>query len=292
MHPSQASRSEVQLSSTWRNTVGRLSGRSATRALILSDSDFTCANIIESWSALIDPAVRLFGGGFGERDERDEVVLLKPARWGKPDYDNTRQEMVWVVYDSSGRELNLVLPNSPETADAMQVIEKSSRSNPRAVLGLLRLVSGRIIVEPVSLHGEFGVLNLTLDNSTPAPVPAWKKLFSGEDDIEPIEEDNLPDSPATPIGLLLVAVEAELELVAEAGVSVMRDTSTLGEFASRMNSLGLASCSKLVTGVIDALRDVSRGQTEPHLAAQKLLRAYYICRVASAQETVLAMMER
>jgi hypothetical protein len=103
------------------------------------------------WGVVAERAVTLFAEGLRVRSEQDEVVLLKPTRWGKPEFDRIRQEMVWPVFDSGGRELPLVLPHTAETASAVTYIERQA-GTPLGLLGLVRMSAGRIVVEPVTLY--------------------------------------------------------------------------------------------------------------------------------------------
>ncbi len=286
MDPAQTSRSEMRLTGAWRNTVGRISGRSSTRALILGETNVEQVPGISEWKELIDCATKLFGGGLRERDERDEIVLLRPAHWGEPAFDEIRQEMGWPISDSAGMLLNLVLSHTPETKDAIKTIERIDRLSLQSVLGVLHAVSGKIVVEPIALHGLNGQINLTLDNTPRAPAKANQPQIQIEEIEEPKDETDSPNASTTPLGLLLATVEMELEEIAESGVSVIRDLTSLQNLSKRLEALGITSCSYPVDRVVRLL-----GKPEEQTGwAEAVLQAYYVCRLASAQEMVQSMM--
>lgn len=288
--PSQVSRSRIRLSAAWRSASGRLSGRASTRALVLGVSGVDDVRGIDRWNDLTDRASRLFGGALGERDERDEIVLLCPARWGKPTFDEIRQEMVWPVTDSHGKELMLVLPNTPETADAMRPIERASLSELNSVLGILRLSGGRIVVEPVSLLGSHGQVNLSLDEAPRMPAHASQAQHMQDEPDDPGEENTLPHASGTALGLLLSSAEIELEEIAESGVSVRRDLGSLRSLSGRLDALGMSCCSRPLGRVADLLSKFGIDDANQSRRAESVLRAYYVCRLASAQELIQSMM--
>ena len=90
--PQVAAESVLRLSLAWRNPQGRISGRAATRALVVGKSrprDIPAT--ITAWPELAERAKRLFGGGLGDRNENLEIVLLVPKSWGPGCYDTLRQ---------------------------------------------------------------------------------------------------------------------------------------------------------------------------------------------------------
>ncbi|MGH7194192.1 MAG: hypothetical protein ACREJM_11790, partial [Candidatus Saccharimonadales bacterium] len=123
--PAVASRSRWQLAGAARNADGRVSGRAGTRAMLVGDTDPRSApGAVGDWSSLVERARRLFGGGLGERGEHDDLVVLRPAVWLPARYDEVRQELVRPVLDNAQRLLPLVVPFAPETASAVEVLER------------------------------------------------------------------------------------------------------------------------------------------------------------------------
>ena len=167
--PEQASRETLRLTGAWRNRQGRLSGRPATRAWALGPSEpAQVPATIDRFDVLADRARLLFGGSFRDRTEQDEIVLLSPARWGLPVFDDLRQELVQVVNDAEGRPLPLVLRQSKENHEAITVLQNHDTSATSSVLGLLHLDAGRLFVEPIALHAGEEQINVTVDRALAA----------------------------------------------------------------------------------------------------------------------------
>jgi hypothetical protein len=288
--PAEASRSNLRLLDAFRNRVGRLSGRSATRALILKASDPRDVPGLDRWGVLAERAARLFGGGFQDRSEQDELVVLRPTEWGPPQFDEVRQELTRAVVDADGRGLALVLPHTPETAAAVTALEQHDPAKTSGLLGILRLQPGRLAVEPIALFQEKGIFNLTLDSGTQALSVAATKVAAAEEeeaDADGEEPEAVPS--ATRLGLLLSSLETELEALAEGGVTAVRDIAPLRKLAGSAESLGLTCCARAALRLVEQLeRDRKSVEPDRGRSAELLLQAYYTVRLATAQEAVAA----
>src|SRR5690606_20482602 len=103
----------------------------------------------------------------------DRFVLVQPQGWDSPHYDQLRQELTRTVLDSSGRGLTLWLPFSHEDDLPIRLLETHVPKPGEGVFGRLQIVSGQIVVQPISIIRESQVLSLTLpDHRT------WKSLRS------------------------------------------------------------------------------------------------------------------
>ncbi len=93
---------------------------------------------------------------------------------------------------------------------------------------------------------------------------------------------------ATPLGRLLATAQAEVEALAESGVAARRNLDLLHSAAKRLEALGLASCWRALSGLLDALASSSRlaGPEGRDEAAGRLLHAYYLLRLAAEYETI------
>lgn len=89
-------------------------------------------------------------------------MLLTPAAWGSPQYDSLRQELVRPVLDTHGRAIDLWLPFTPENEGAVELLEQHDAAETSGLLGSLRLVAGRVCVQPISLFAET-IVHLNLD---------------------------------------------------------------------------------------------------------------------------------
>jgi hypothetical protein len=285
--PSDACRAEIKLLGAWRNRNGRLSGRPSTRASgNIKSNPPTLPPAADNWSTAAERAARLFTEGFRDRGEQDEIVMLVPKEWDRPEFDQVRQEMVWPVRDSDGRELRLVLPHTNETSHAMSVIESFGKASPVGLLGLIRLSAGRVVVEPVTLYQKSGeMMNLTLDaGSIKKKRKNWVTALI-EIDEDDDRDELLTGSSTNAIGLLLSAVETELQTIADSGVTASRDTSRLRKLTARVESVGLTTCAAATSQVADMLDQLARTTDgDAFSAGEALLRAYYIIRVASTQD--------
>lgn len=287
--PEEASRNRLRLVGAWRNRQGRLSGRPATRAITLGQSGLeTIPQRIEHWDALAERARQLFGGGFRDRTEQDEIVLLAPARWGPPLFDEVRQELLRVVWDPEGRPLLLALRHEKETEGAVDTLLAHNASATRSVLGLLRLRADRLTVEPITLHTDKGPVNLTLEGAVNTPVPLFESP-GGEADEEndDTEEEEGVEPSSTNLGRLLGLLAIRLLALGEGGLAAFRAISELRALAIRTESLGLAACGWAVTCVVNDLEAQRKGElADPIGAARNLLRAYHLVRLSLIQESI------
>lgn len=297
--PAAASRHVLRLSGAYRNRNGRLSGRASTRALPIGASDpHAIPGRVDRWAELVGRARLLFGGGFRDSTEQDELVLLAPAAWGPAEFDPVRQELVRTVLDVEGQPIPLVLRQTPETQDAVDALEAHDPATTHFVLGILRLDAGRLAVEPIALHHPKGVFNLTLDAASRSHTsrPAYSRSATpevDEDDSESSAEDDAPAPSSTRLGVLLDALASHLETIGEGGLAAFRTVGALRGLADRAEALGLSSCGRSVGIVIEHLERQRRGESiDLDVAARDLLRAYHVLRLAAAQEAVAAATAR
>jgi hypothetical protein len=234
-----------------------------------------------AWPEVAERAMRLFSEGFRDRDEREGLVLLAPARWENARYDEIKQELTRVICDGDGRELTLLLSYTEETKNAITLLEQYAPGQGARVLGILRLRHGRVVVEPIALHDAPHITNLTLDEpklSSPARKFGKPQVSNNSDD----------DGVLTPLGLLLGAMQSELETFAEGGLTVIYQTDHLQELTARAGAVGLESCTAVTTRLLDTVNRLRREPGHsPISAATELLHAYYVLQQAVTMETLL-----
>ncbi len=287
--PAEAARNSLRLVGAWRNRQGRLSGRPATRAIPIGQADVASVPVrIEHWDAIADRARQLFGGGWHDRTEQDAIVLLAPAHWGPPLFDEVRQELLRIVWDKEGRPLVLVLPYDEETKQAVETLQVHDPSATRSVLGLLRLGWDRLSVEPITLHTENDLINLTLEGAAnslaEAPEPAGGEIGEQEEDTD-VGVEIEPSS--TNLGRLLSLLAARLLAIAEGGLAAYRAIPELHALGFRTEALGLACCGTAVGRVVTALEAQRRGELiDPTPAARDLLAAFHVVRLSLVQESI------
>jgi hypothetical protein len=293
--PVQACRHLIRLMGAWRNRAGRLSGRPSTRCLILEEADpAQVPGILTSWTELAQRAVRLFAGGLKEKSEQDEVVLLQPRGWGPGQFDPIRQEFVQLIIDNAGHPLMLVMPHTPQTENAIPILEQLSvgAGSPDhaqtcwGLLGILRLERETLAVEPVALYQGTKVINLTLDG-LPATKPQGNVVSTEEEETEESEQPEALTASSSALGLLLTRLGEQLESAAEGGLRSARNADALRNLAAQADAVGLAACARPVTLLANQLDGIRKSiEADSAQAAGTLLRAYYVIRFAAAQEIV------
>ncbi len=287
--PAHAAASRIRLLGAFRSQAGRLSGREATRALVLGPSDpVAVPGAIGSWAELVPLARRLFGAPLAERDELGALVLLRPRGWGAGGFDSVRQEMRVDVLDDDGRALPLVLAHSTQTRAAIDALEAAAHRPVSRVLGALRLERGRLAVDPVSLVAAGRVESLGLGTALAAAGASVPSPSAEEDEAAEVEAEVEAAFDAGPIGALLAAAMAELERLAEAGGGAWRPDGAAA-LRARADAMGLSTVARALDGVVaaPAAADETPGERMRGIA-RACLRAAYVVRLAAALGAVEA----
>jgi hypothetical protein len=287
--PLQASRHVTRLMGTWRNRAGRLSGRPATRCLVMAESDpAQVPGVTTSWPELAARAGRLFAGGLKERSEQDQIVLLRPQHWGPPQFDAIRQELIQPVFDSAGHPLLLVVPHTPQTENAISILERHDPVATWGLLGLVRLHREQLAVEPVTLY-QHKLINLTLDGMPASASPGSTSGTAEEQEGEEPEQEEETATSASGLGMLLTQAAEQLEAIGEGGVRSARNIDRLRALAGQADALGLSSLARPIGRLSDQLDQVRKSiEADPAGAAGSVLRTYYVVKFAAAQEVVAA----
>ena len=232
------------------------------------DSAATCADHDDK----LDPVGRTRTTGLWLRVSRTSRKRRSraagAASWGPPHYDTLRQALVRPVADEAGRLVNLWLPFSAENAAGIDFLEQPLPTAACGLLGAVRLVSGQVCIEPISVYVADQFVHLTLlpakprrggagrgkkakkaKSGGPAPTPdsqvsdgrALTVLSAdgtGADDMG----HQLPSvSITTPLGRILVTVHAELEALVEGGIAAQRNVDLLQSAHKRLEVLGLTT---------------------------------------------------
>jgi hypothetical protein len=126
--PETLCRRRFRLTAGRRSRHHRLSSSAQCRVQIVEDSrlsrvDFgDCA--FSDWSALAARAARAFPVGLELPVPLAGMVLLKPARWGRKEYDELTQTFRWPVGDAAGRQVDLALPYDDLAAPAIDALQR------------------------------------------------------------------------------------------------------------------------------------------------------------------------
>jgi hypothetical protein len=248
---------------------------------------------------LAERAKQLFGGRLQERTENLEIVLLVPKVWGPAAYDTLRQELVRPLLDEEGRAIELWLPFTELNETAVEILEKHDPASTFGLLGALRLVAGRICVQPISLFAGDAIVNLNLEQrsalaggAAPSGQAAVREKEPERDEVlgGDGEEELMASGSATPLGRFLITAQAEVEALAESGIAVRHDSELLTGAARRLEGLGLTSCAVPILRLVEAVSRSSKlaeGEGRDY-AARTLLHAAYVLRLAADHETVAA----
>ena len=285
--PMFASQNVVKLLGAYRNDNGRLSARRTTQAIGREIDDVTAVlppQMITNWASLWDRATRLFGGGLSRRNEQDEIVFLKTTRWEPPIFDEISQRVVRQIIDTEGVSLPLVAVH--DDTQAAEMLEHYDPVNNMGILGLLRMLAGIIVIEPVSLFDDRGIHNLTLSTTnqsfkrskTQTTIAAAESdSFAEENDNDDINDTPMENSLGR-IGDLLHLLQLELESYAESGLGVARDTESLAVLTKRLKAVGLTVCAAPLEHFTDKCRHArqSLDSNAVFQAAESLLQSYYV----------------
>jgi len=317
--PTIISRNRFRLSSVQRNRLGRLSGRTQCQALLSGSADLTSLNLegaqFDDWYKLAEHVAASRASGLVKGSPLDTLVLIKPAAWGEPVYDQMRQTLVRPVFDAAGRSLPLTLPHAADWSFAVDTLQSwdPKQWETWGVLGMGFITNEGLHVTPTSLLNrvtlpkplQSPVLHLTLDPwqttaapaatapETPAAAPALEVSTedegASEEEQETEEEEEDFGGNGSAVGQLLHTASYELEQIAERGVRASSPAveDRLRNLAERMRQIGLIACANALARVSARLAS-SRHQMTPETEqiAHALLHSYYTLRLASEQLAV------
>jgi hypothetical protein len=293
--PREASQSILRLSGAFRNPHGRVSGRPSTGALVLGPTLIDqVPKATTDWSEIASRSRRLFGSGLSENTENLQLAILLPDRWLQATYDPLRQELTRPILDSRGRFIQLWLPFTAENESAIEYLERHDPASTRSLLGSIRFVSGRVLVQPISLFVEDRVVSLNLESSDTKPTGSNAADAAGDEEQDLGGSDPFDDQAdvgvavagTTAIGRLLMAAQAEIESIAESGTALRRDLGLLSGTAGRFEALGLATCAKPLAQLVRLLTRSAADLGTRDEAAGRLLWSYYVLQLAATQETI------
>ncbi|HEY7356217.1 MAG TPA: hypothetical protein VH590_07110, partial [Ktedonobacterales bacterium] len=326
--PTITSRSSFRLNNVQRNRLGQLSGRLDSQALISGSADLTSLHLegvqFDDWHTLAKHVAAARASGLVKGTPLDTLVVITPAAWGEPAYDQMRQTLVRPVFDTCGRSLPMALPYSADWPFAVDTLQtwNPTQWETWGVLGTAFITSEGLHVAPISLLNrsllprptQSQVLHLTLDPwkeaAAPAPVlpaqetPAAAPPEASEKDEdlpedEPEDEDQEEDEDmgkdTSAVGRLLWAASHELEQIAERGVRASSPDveEQLRSLAERLRQVGLSVCANALASVAARL-EASRHQLTPETGqiAHALLHSYYTLRLALEQLAVTEALAR
>lgn len=279
--PAAAARTHFRLAPAWRSRAGRLSGRTGTHQVPLGDSVAGLLPApIRDWSELDRRAHDALARPAGDADELASLLLVAPDAWGPALFDTIAQELRRPLFDARGRGVPLVVPQSPETSDAIAHLERLDPEPGALVLGTIQLLHGRIAILPISIIGAT-VTSLGLGRQakaviTQAPAAAVTEGATEGDEAEELdvdEEKAVPLQVEGPVSTALALVWADLEAAASAGLRAFRGWERLRQLGTRLDAMGLAHAARALTRLHEARQGHSRDRARAVLSAARIVRA-------------------
>lgn len=151
--PEQATGRQLRLTGALVNGVGRLSASESTQAVAsLAPGLPESLQAIGDWAALAQSIAQARRSLLAEPQPMSEWFVLAPQSYGKAQFDPVRQVLTWPLFDAAGNAVTAELPFSPYTEHAIRRIEQMpTPANGTLLVSRARSVSGRIVVEPLSL---------------------------------------------------------------------------------------------------------------------------------------------
>ncbi len=274
--PERISRSAFKLQNVKANAQGRLSSSQQTTAMLagptVNVSGATQAEFgdrdFRSWTALAELAGKAVPLGLRAVEPLDQIVVVRPARWGERVFDELLQRLVWPLYDDQGDVLLLSLPWLTVNEPAISFFESVNPEVDRleGIVGRVMLGAEGLTLEPLALlsagtpRGD-RVLNPAFDqdrierrqaallerlrekhrrNRIATTLTAHADVY-GDDAPAQDASDRLPRG----VKLQLLDVDQALRRLAESGVRGAGDESRqrLTELADKLDRGGLRELS-------------------------------------------------
>ena len=267
--PREASRSRLRLVNARRNGEDRLSSSAGSQASILGPSrleeidfgprSFTRFGELRRHAATLHPV------GLAERRPGEEIVVIRPSRWGARGFDPLLQLFRWELEDGEGGRLLLEVPWDDLGRPAIETLESlhPEKDGVQAVIGRLAAGDPGLAVTPVALlrRGDPEIVSLGLD---PFQGSARRR-----EDIRKIEAPPGVHSPwLERLEKDLGRIEAGLVELAESGRRAFGNLpAALAGAARDLEAQGLP----LLSAALSALGG------DPESFPRHLLRACYLC---------------
>lgn len=158
--PETLCRSRFRLTTGRRSRQHRLSSSAQCRVQVVGESQLGQVDFgdfaFSDCAALATQASKAFPVGLELPDPLAGMVLLRPARWGKKEYDELTQTFRWPVGDAEGHEVDLAMPYDELTTPAIEALQ---HIQPRwhgiwGVIGQITFDRRGYHIRPLSLIGK------------------------------------------------------------------------------------------------------------------------------------------
>lgn len=267
--PKEASRSRLRLLNARRNGEDRLSSSAGSRAAVLGPSRLEevgfGARLFLRFADLRRHAAAGHPAGLAERRPGEEIVVLRPARWGSRGFDPLLQVFRWELWDGEGERLLLEIPWDDLGRPAIETLESlhPEKDGVRGLIGRLAPGAPGYAVTPLVLlrRRDPEIVSLGLD--------AFQGSARRTGDLRKIAAPPGVRSPwLERIEQELGWIEASLEELAESGRRAFGNLPPALAAASRdLEALGLPILAAALADLAGSPEDFPR----------RLLRARYLC---------------
>ena len=270
--PALATGRRIVLSGALTSAAGRISGSEKTTATIMPHDPAGFISQLAPharWSALAQVRAAARRSLLAEAQPMQDWVVLRPARFKRAEFDQTRQTLTWILLDDEGAQLTAELAFDQYTRPAIERLEQMDMAalpDGTLVIARLRGGSSNFVAEPLSLvrahaSGDAGPIDSLYFDAAPKSGFASRLRASlrrrPEEGPPPVFESAVPP--------LLIELRRWLRRQAERGVAWDAATQARQELnaqRARMDAAGFT-----------AFRGAERGND----AAGELLRAQYLC---------------
>lgn len=154
--PSQTTGRIVQLMGAQISATGRLSSSGNTSATLspnAPDDKTARLEFSDRWASVNENRLLARCSLLSEPQPNQDWIILKPARFGKARFDAARQVLIWPLQDVDGQLLNVEVPYSAFSQNAIDRIEAISPDSMTDVLLVARIRNSATgaVAEPLSL---------------------------------------------------------------------------------------------------------------------------------------------
>lgn len=149
---------EFRLSSS-ESSKGEVIGTTDIHNIYLNEKTFTL------WKDLFSAVSKNSGLYFNEREENDDLFLIKPAKFGESSFDKIQQLFKMPLYDEKEECVSLEVKYSISNKKLIEKLERMERTKnyPFMLLTKVYLGENGLIAVPITAYYEDGILvNLTV----------------------------------------------------------------------------------------------------------------------------------
>ena len=247
---SQLSTSSFTLVNAHANDERRLGAREDTKVedLLQNVVAETYPHAFTDWNEMKQSISESRVIGLRQMSPLDDLVLLQPSKWEKPEFDEIEQQLVIRLHDGNGEVIHLMLPFSPDTAATIRQLEKAKFQNKRTRLLAYRRHQPFPHVFPVALiheeKGQWSFDHLLMAKPLENKTGLIKKLLHGRlpASFQPLKADlgeaMVPE--LTPTGQFLSPLDDLLMQLAGSGVHRRVEEAGWNAIIRQLESSGMS----------------------------------------------------